>query len=257
MTSVYNCLIADDNVIELDTLEMYLSKINTLKIAAICRDGVEAAAAISEKKIDIVFTDIDMPGLSGLELKQSLSHPPVFIFISSFAEYAAESYRLDVIDFVTKPVTLPRLLKAIQKAIEYIDIKKSLAAHSPQLKPGLEKNVVDDGFASGYFFVKDGSAFTKVDNKDLLFIESMGNFSRLHTVQQKKLITLVSLKNIEPQLQPSIFLRVHRQYIVNLHHIDYFSPDGELKLSNGETIPTGAAYKPSLLEHINARTLLR
>ncbi len=257
MSRVYQCLIADDNVIERDVVEMYLSQISGLSIVALCNNGVETANALGEQNIDIVFTDIDMPGLSGLELKRSLQHSPVFVFISAYAEHAAESYELDVIDFVSKPATLARLMKASQKAIEYIELKNALASTPFQQFSNLAAAKHPFKTEEGYFYIKDGANFTRVETKDVVFIESMGNFSRLHTAQHKKLITLVSLKNIEQQLPAAIFLRVHKQYIVNLQHLQSLSAEGELTLSNGQAIPSGAIYRSALLDFINSRTLSR
>ncbi|NCT95361.1 MAG: response regulator transcription factor, partial [Chitinophagaceae bacterium] len=105
---MYNCLIADDNLVERDALEMHLSKINQLRIVATCSSGSEAAQVLLQEKVDIVFSDIDMPDLSGIGLIKSLSNPPVFIFVSSYTEFAAESYSLDVIDYVVKPALFDR-----------------------------------------------------------------------------------------------------------------------------------------------------
>lgn len=250
MQPKYNCLIADDNLIDRDVMEMYIGKIDILHIKSICENGIEAAAAINLMDIDIVFSDIDMPDLSGLELKKSLQQSPVFIFISSFAEYAVESYNLDVIDFIVKPVTLQRLLKATNKAIEYIELKKKAAAG--------EDNITTVPRATeNHFFIKEDNNYTRIDKANLLYIESMGNFSKLHTVQ-KNHITLLSLKNMEQQLSEGMFKRVHKQYIINLQHIvSINASEGELNLSNGENIPIGAAYKTSLLDIINKNILLR
>src|SRR5689334_14294626 len=109
MGDVYKCLIAEDSVLDRDAIQMFLSKIDNLSIEAVCSSGLEALNILQQKEIDIVLTDIHMPGLSGIELVQSLAKPPVFIFISSFSEHAAESYNLDIIDFIVKPVTLVRL----------------------------------------------------------------------------------------------------------------------------------------------------
>ncbi len=250
MQKTYKCLIADDSLIDRDVMEMYVGKIDSLQIEAVCVNGLEAAEVIKQKKIDIVFSDIDMPDLSGLELKQSLQQAPVFIFISSFAEYAVDSYRLDVIDFIVKPVTLARLLKATNKAIEYIELKKK-ATSNTETTETLPANTTN------HFFIKEDNGYTRIDNASLLYIESMGNFSKLHT-QQKNHITLLSLKNMEEQLSVSQFKRVHKQFIINLQHIQSINGVGnEVILTNNQILPIGASYKAALLETINASILLR
>jgi len=255
MLNTYKCLIAEDNLLDRDAIQLFLSKISKLHIAAVCSSGSEAAELLKQGGIDIVFSDIDMPGLSGIELVQSLSQPPVFIFISGFSEYAADSYNLDVIDFVVKPVNLQRLEKAAAKAIEYIELKKRIghtvtqeAIHEP-VSPAVD--------ASDHFFIKENFEYTRIDIASLLYIESMGNFSRLLTLQQKKHITLVSLKNMESQLPAHIFMRVHKQYIINLQHIVSVSSEGVVVLTGGQQVPLGDMYKASLLEMVNRRVLVR
>lgn len=253
MPPPYKCLIAEDNLLDRDALEMYLAKIETLSIEAVCSSGAEAVTVLQQKQIDIVFSDIDMPGMSGMELIKNLQQPPVFIFISSFPEHAAESYSLDVIDFIVKPVTLARLVKATAKAITYIDLKQDAAVivDTPQtLQQPAKIN------AGEYFFIKENSDFTRIETAGLLYIESMGNFSKLHT-QNRKHLTLVSLKNIESQLPAADFMRIHKQYIINLRHMVSLSSEGEVQLSSGHNLPVGDMYKAALLDIVSKRVLLR
>ncbi len=251
MPTSYKCIIAEDSLLDRDVLEMYIAKIDQLQLLVVCSNGLEAAAALQANDIDIVFSDIDMPDLSGLELKQSLQQSPVFIFISSFSEYAAESYNLDVVDFIVKPVSFARLLKAVHKAIDYIELKKN-AGHN-------ERTTVASQPANDHdhFFIREDNGFTRINTADLLFVESMGNFSRLQTRQQTKHMTLVSLKNIEEQLPSPNFMRVHKQYIINLQHITSINSAGEVILAGGENIPVGAVYRNGLMKIIQERSLLR
>lgn len=251
----YKCLIADDNILDLDVLEMYISKIDQLKIEAVCSDGLIAAAALQKHDIDIVFSDIDMPNLTGMELLQSLKNAPVFIFISSYAEHAAESYSLDVIDFIVKPVSLSRLMKAANKAIEYIELKKSVTDITGNSNTTGEKENIN--FMEDYFFIKENYDFIKIGHADVIYIESMGNFSRLHTTQNKKHVTLVSLKNIEAQLSPQQFMRVHKQYIINLKHIQSISSNGDVVLLGGHTVSLSTIYKTALMDIVNKKILSR
>jgi two-component system, LytTR family, response regulator len=250
MNSKYKCIIADDNIIDRDVVEMYAAKIPEISIHALCSDGLEAAAVIKEQHIDIVFSDIDMPELSGLELVKTLQNTPVFIFISAHGEHAAESYNLDVIDFIVKPVTLARLMKATNKAIEYIKLKKTALV-------SISENGPAPSNGNDHFFIREDNGYTKIVTADVIVVESMGSFSVLKMVSQKKHITLVGLKNVEAQLPSKLFIRVHKQFIINLKHIAAYSSDGELKLSDGSIIPVGATFKASLLELINKKILLR
>lgn len=257
----YKCLIADDNMLDRDVLEMYISKIEALKIEAVCADGMQAAAALQQHEIDIVFSDIDMPNLTGMELLQSLKTTPVFIFISSFSEYAAESYNMDVIDFIVKPVTLARLMKASNKAIEYIELKKKMEINSVFSNEDdgqiAEKKPLDPLQFTDHFYIKENYDFIKIAHSDVLYIESMGNFSRLHTIENKKHVTLVSLKNIEAYLAHQHFMRIHKQYIINLKHIVSLASNGEVVLTGGHSVPLSINHKPDLMEIINKNSLLR
>ncbi len=255
----YRCVIVDDNMIDRDAVELHLSKMEMVEIVAVCKDGMEASKILNSTEVDIVLSDIDMPDFSGIELLQSQIKPPVFIFISSYAEYAAESYNLDVVDFIVKPATLPRVMKAVNKAIEYIELKKTV--ENDPLKNGGGKDEVDATQPSeklkDHFYVKENYDFSRIANADVIFIESMGNFSRIHTVQNKKHVTLVSLKNIESQLPALDFMRVQKQYIINLNHIVSLTSDGDIILTGDNAVPLSSIYKNALMDVINNRMLLR
>jgi len=258
MSIKYKCLIADDNMLDRDVVEMNLSKIDNVTIEAVCSNGLEASTILIEKEIDIVFTDIDMPDMNGMELLQSLKQPPVFIFISSYGEYAAESYNMDVIDFIVKPVKLPRLVKAVNKAIEYIELKKKLGnAEKNDKVILLNDEGLNDGGIKDHFFIKENYDYIKVENKEVVYIESMGNFSRLYTTENKKYITLVGLKNVEAQLPTEDFIRVHKQFIININHLISLSNNNEIILKGNVIIPLSTVYKSAFMEIINKKMLLR
>lgn len=255
---IYKCLVVDDNIIDRDVVEMNLSKIDSLLIVGKCCNGLEAAAILLEKEIDIIFSDIDMPDLNGMDLLKSLKTPPVFIFISSYPEHAAESYNHDVIDFIVKPVKLSRIVKAVNKAIEYIEIKKNIANNKQHRNIiSFDNSLQEKTTLKDHFYIKENHDYIKIANKDVLYIESMGNFSRLFTVDNKKYITLVGLKNVELQLPLEDFMRVHKQFIINLNHITSISTSGDILLKANGVIPLSSFYKSALMEIVNKRMLLR
>ncbi|MFD0940916.1 LytR/AlgR family response regulator transcription factor [Pedobacter boryungensis] len=241
----YSCLIVDDNEIERDAIEMYLRKVNQLDIKAVCSNGVEAAEVLANEPIDIVFSDIDMPELSGMGLLKSIKSPPVFIFITSFTEYAAESFNLDALDFIVKPATFERLLKASTKAIEYLDLKKKVSLNSNP--PPAEDT--DD-----HFFIKETKGFTRLNYNDVIYIESMGDFSKIYTANDKH-VTLVNLKSLERQL-PAFFIRVHKQYIINLNQIATITQN-EIVLNHNNTVPVSLINRQELVEKIANKTISR
>ncbi|MFD2287828.1 response regulator [Pedobacter petrophilus] len=235
----YKCLVIDDNEIERDALEMHLLKISTLEIVAVCKDGIEAADVLSKTEIDIVFSDIDMPELSGIALLKSFKNHPLFVFITAHSEYAVESYEVDAIDFVVKPATFPRILKAANKAIEYLDLKKKVSTVTEQVH---EVSTSDDD----HFFFKETKGISKLKYNDVIYIESLGDFSKLFTVNDMHII-LVSLKNLEKQLPKKSFARVHKQYIININHIVTLT-NHEVHMDQNFIVPISASNRQELLE---------
>ena len=239
----YKCVIADDNLIELDTLEFYLKKIEKIEIIATCKTGLEVFQILAEQKVDIVFSDIDMPDLNGIDLLKSVKSPPVFVFITSFADYAVESFNLDVIDFILKPLTFDRLLKATDKAFEYLEIKK------------IVRN--EDKSRDDYFFIKDANGLTKLNYQDVLNIESYGDFSKVYTISgDKSHLVLANLKSIENQLPNDIFIRIHRQHIININHLIGIK-NGDVILTQEKVIPLSATFKQNLDNILNHKIITR
>ncbi len=255
----YRCIIIEDNILERDALEMKLNKIESLTVKAVLANGMEAISVLKNEDVDIVFSDIDMPDLSGIELLKSLKNPPVFIFISSHSEHAAESFNLDVIDYIVKPAKIERLIKAVDKAIEYINAKKSIKTELP-VKPStaqIPNDFIRTIDAHEYFFIKENNTHIKLNMGDVLYIESMGDFSKIVTISNKSHMVLISLKNLEKQLPENLFIRVHKQYIINVLHIKNISVS-DIKLSNNLLIPVSIAYKQALQDNlINKKTLTR
>ncbi|WP_316806571.1 LytTR family DNA-binding domain-containing protein [Pedobacter agri] len=236
---LYKCIIVDDNEIERDALEMHLKKISSLQIVKVCTNGIEAAEVLSTTEIDLVFSDIDMPELSGMALLKSVKNKPLFIFITSHSEYAVESYDLDAIDFIVKPATFERILKAANKAIEYLELKKQVTFDgNDQLE--LKKDNED------FFYFRETKGITKLKYSDVVYIESMGDFSKLFTSNDKHVI-LVSLKNLEKQLPEEIFTRVHKQYIINTNHIATLT-NHEVHLDYNFIVPISASNRQELME---------
>lgn len=244
---MYQCIIADDHLVERALLTSYIKKIPSLNLVAECKTGLEVLAVLKEQSIDIVFSDVDMPDLTGIELVKTLKNPPVFVFISSFPEYAAEGFNLDIIDFAVKPISFDRFVKAVNKSIEYIELKKS-ATHSTA---SIQHESKED-----YFFIKDNKGVTKVETHNVLYIESMGDFSKIYTQDQKTMVMLVGLKNAEMQLQSKRFIRVHKQYLVNAEHIVQVLAN-EIILTNKVVIPLSNAYKQLLNETVIDKLLLK
>jgi DNA-binding LytR/AlgR family response regulator len=192
-----------------------------------------------------------MPQLSGLGLVKSLKHPPVVIFITSHAQYAVDGFNLDVIDFVVKPLIFERFYKAVNKAIEYFELK---AGVNGKLESDEEQPQIGKSASAKYFFIKENSALTKISYADVIYIESLGDYSTVFTAAGKH-VTLVNLKKMEKHLPDSIFRRIHRQYIINMDHLTSIGLN-EVMLSNRQVIPITAAARQEVFDLMVGHTIL-
>ena len=229
---------------------MYLAKMSNLSIVAVCNNSIEASGILNSQEVDIVFSDINMPDLSGIALKKSLQQPPVFIFITSYTAHAVESYEVDAIDFVVKPVSFERLLKATNKAIKYLEVKRKNQANE-NTKPG----IVSGEGRQDYFYIKENDGYTKLLTADILYIESMGDFSKIITINNGEHIVLAGLKSLEKQLPDNMFLRVHKQYISSLSHIEKINAN-DILLVGKTTIPVSISYRQLLLDKVVTNNIL-
>lgn len=243
--SMYNCLIADYNAIDRKVLELHLRQLPMINLVASCADGREAAAILTNENIDIVFSEIELPGFTGMDLIQNLTTPPAFIFVTSHPEYAVKSFELNAVDFILKPYVFTRLYKAVTKAIEYGELK--------QLKNNLtfseSVNLAQTTINDDHFFIRESHGITKLKYADVLYIESQGDFSKLHTTDSETHLTWVSLKYLTDQLPSVTFKRVHKQFLVNVNHVTTITGNSIL-LSHKRMVPLGLMYKQPLLEQI-------
>lgn len=238
----YNLLVADDSLIERDAVTIILEKHPQCGSIITCEDGDEAIKILQTNKIDVVFSDINMPGLNGFNVLKNLADPPPFVFITSFPDYAVEGFNLDAIDFVLKPVTKERLTKAADKVFEYLALKAAAINNSPE-RPS---EIIETGNpADDYFFIRETKGITRLRYADVLYIESMGDFSKIYKTDNQVHVILSGLKSLESQLPGTQFRRVHKQYIINMNHLQTIAR-GEVFLSNQSSIPISSVYKEGI-----------
>lgn len=228
----YSCLVVDDNKISTLLLVKLLEQVPDMVIAGTCANAMEASAFLSKHKIDLLFLDIEMPGMSGIELLQSLPERPLTIFTSANKGYAIEAFELNVVDYIVKPVLMPRLVKTIRRATELLR----------------EENVTINEVAADYIFIKDGKTIRKILFKDICYIEAKGDYVKIHFAD-KNYVIHTSLKILEEKLSAKDFIRVHRSYIVAIDKIDYIE-DNVLYL-NGIPVPLSEFYKNTVLGQLN------
>lgn len=228
-----NCLIIDDNKIARTTLKQLASQVKDLQIEGECTNAVEAWNLIQEKPVDLLLLDIEMPGMSGLELTRNLGDKrPVIVFTTSKKEYAAEAFELNVADYIVKPVTPARFLQAIDRVREILASNHEVVNYTPD----------------SFIFFRDSNVVRKLNLDEILYAEAMGDYVKLHTPGKFYAIH-TTLKAVEERLPPGQFLRVHRSYIVAVSKIDTIQ-EGAL-IVNGKPVPVADAYRSALNKRMN------
>ena len=202
-----NCIAIDDEPLALELLEDNISKLPYLKLVGSYDSALEAMKAIEEKKPDLIFLDIQMPGLTGLQFIQSLTVKPMIILVTAYEKYALEGFNLEVTDYLVKPVSLERFIKACNKAKELFDLKQSQHSTNSKLAPE-------------YFFVNVEYSLVKVTLSDIVYIEGLKDYIKIHLQSSSKpVITRMPMKTIEEQLPAEKFIRIHKSYIASVAFI--------------------------------------
>ncbi|MEE9361800.1 MAG: LytTR family DNA-binding domain-containing protein [Cellulophaga sp.] len=232
------CLIIDDEPLAIALIENHISKLSNLEIVASCSNAVTGFEVLKSQHIDLIFLDIQMPLLTGIEFLKSLSNPPNIIFTTAYREYAIESYELEVIDYLLKPISFDRFFKAINKYFKSLEPANfAVATTSPKL---------DDSAA--HIYVNSNKKHYKIRFADILYAESTKDYVRIHTAES----TIVTKEKISDFVQklPSYFLRTHRSYIVNTKKITAFTTH-DIEIEAIE-IPIGISYKQTVLDTLKA-----
>jgi DNA-binding LytR/AlgR family response regulator len=229
-----NCLIVDDELLAQELLALYISKLNFLTLAGRCNNALEAFTALSKTPVDIMFLDIKMPEMSGMDLLKSLKYPPKVVITSAYDEYALEGYELDIVDYLLKPFRFERFVKAVNKVQQL---------QNPALINTLPKDSDEP------FYVRSDRKLVRVDPREVRYIESFRNYLTIHTENQKITIS-ATLANIEEELQSNpYFIKVHKSFIVNTRFVTEVA-NSILRLKNNMEIPIGGNYKDSVLRTI-------
>ncbi len=231
------CHIVEDEPMASKLLQLYVSKLPVLSLVAVSDNPLHALESLKTNPVDLLFLDIRMPEMTGLSLLEVLSNRPLAIFTTAYSEFALESYELDVVDYLKKPITFERFVKAVGKAEQRLQV----------VDPTRERS----GDA-GYIFVKEGTRFVKVNIDEILFIEGLKNYVAIHTPTQK-IVSLQRLKALEDQLPADNFMRVHNSYIIAKSAISSVK-DNEIRIGTSN-IPIGETYLKSFMDFINGRHL--
>lgn len=227
-------LIVDDEPLAREILESHASQIPDLEVLASCANALEANEIVQSEEVDLIFLDIQMPQINGLDWLKSLRNPPLVIFSTAFSEYAVEGFELNAVDYLLKPIAFDRFLKAVNKA------KDQLKAQKQDLPTN-----------DNYMFVKADKKLVKVSFEDIVYIEGLKDYVIIR-LEQDRVITLQTMKSLEEKMPSNLFRRIHRSYIVNIQKIQAL--DGsmiEVTLKNQtKLLPIGKNYRDDVLEII-------
>lgn len=233
------CLIVDDEPLALDILENYICRVPNLQLVRRCGNALEAYEYLQDHEVDLLFLDIHMPELTGIDFLRSLSRRPAVIFTTAYPNYALDGYNLDVLDYLLKPIAFDRFLKAVNKAARFVRRGKG------EPYRGAEPAGETAAEARDFIFVKADYKMVRVNYNDILYVEGMKDYVKIH-VPGQRIVIHQTMKNMEESLPSDRFMRVHRSYIVALHKIE--AVDGNMLHVGGAKVPTGASYREELVE---------
>ncbi|WKN42747.1 LytR/AlgR family response regulator transcription factor [Tunicatimonas pelagia] len=236
------CVAVDDEPLALNLVQSYIEKVPFLTLVEACESAYEAMDLLSDHPIDLILLDINMPDLSGIQFVKTLSHPPAVIFTTAYEQYALEGYELNVVDYLLKPFSFERFLKAVNK-VKPDQFTTSTAKASSNQTP-LPAPQTDS--ASDYMLVRVEHNIVKVSLNDILYIEGYKDYVKVYTTTEKPLLTIKSMKDVEGMLSGKGFIRVHRSYIVALNKID--SLRNNRIMVHEKNIPVGETYREQFYE---------
>ncbi|HLY70294.1 MAG TPA: LytTR family DNA-binding domain-containing protein [Puia sp.] len=229
------CIIVEDERLAQQVIQNHLQQIPEFQLVAICNNATEARAALKNFDVDLIFLDIQLPGITGLNFLRSLANPPLVILTTAYTEYGVESYEFSVIDYLLKPISFERFSKAIHRILD-----GRLFA---------QNNLEKESFAK-HIFIKSGNKFFKINFSEIIYIEAMKDYLKIHT-NDYNLVTLQTMSEMEKTLPSKQFLRVHKSFIVAVAHIkSVYGSSIELEKA---TIPIGLSYKNTVMSFITRK----
>jgi len=232
------CIAVDDESLALDLLEDNIRKVPFLTLVNRCKNAFEAHEVVMKENIDLMFLDIQMPGISGVQFLQSISNPPLVIFITAYEQFALQGFNLDVVDYLLKPVSFDRFLKAANKAHELFTLKNAAPASS----------------SSEYLFVNSEYNLVKINIRDIVYIEGLKDYIKIFIANATRpIITRLSMKSIEEKLPSDRFVRVHKSFIIAIDKIISIRK-GKISINNVH-VPISEHYKENLYRFIDPKSL--
>jgi DNA-binding LytR/AlgR family response regulator len=230
------CIAIDDEPLAVKKIAGYILKIPFLELVAECRTASEAMNILDKKDIQLMFIDINMPDISGMEFVKSLTNKPYIVFTTAYSEYAVEGFQVDAVDYLLKPITFSNFLKAATKVKNLIDLNSKNKKESNQA-------------TANHLFVKSEYKLIRIELDDIKYIESQHEYIKIHLINSNPVITQLSMKSIEEQLPTDRFMRIHRSYIVNLAKVSVIERS-RIVFDSNIYIPVSEQYKVKFQEYI-------
>jgi two-component system LytT family response regulator len=225
------CIIVEDELLAQQVIQNHLQKIDQFELVAVCNNASEAIEVLKYQEVDLIFLDIQLPGITGMNFLRSLVNPPLVVLTTAYAEYALESYEFNVIDYLLKPISFERFKKSITKILD----------NRIYTQAAVEKDVSP----SDHIFIRCNNKYFKVNFQEIIFVQSMRDYLKIHTAEYK-LITHQTMAYFEKTLPANKFIRVHKSFIVAISHIR--SIYGNSIETGGATIPIGNSYKDAVMD---------
>ncbi|WP_372755227.1 LytR/AlgR family response regulator transcription factor [Mariniflexile sp.] len=237
-----NCVIIDDEPLAIDVIESYIKQIGGLEIVVKCTNPLEAITLLNKHKVDLIFLDIEMPNLTGIDLVKTLDNMPQFIFTTAYPQYALDGFNLNATDYLVKPIPFHRFLKAVTRAKEKYELENKTVPKSKATMEFSPTNTPDN-----FIFVKSEYENIKIDIDSIKYMQGLKDYIKIYTSQSDKaILTLSSFKDILGKLPSSNFIRVHRSFVVN---IDFIKALQKTKIIvDGIQIPIGETYKDDVIK---------
>jgi two-component system LytT family response regulator len=240
ITTPLRCLVVDDDPMSVQIVSTCISNTPFLEASAACSSAIEASELLRTQAFDVLFLDVEMPLMSGLDLLRSLPDPPQVVLITSSQSYAVQAFEFAVADYLLKPLSYPRFLQAAQKVLENITSQRAASSDADMVLPA--------GSNAEFTFVKVDTKLVRVDFADVFFVEALGDYVHLVT-SRSKLIVYSTMRAIEEKFPPQRFVRVHRSFIINIGYVQAL--EDNLLLIKDKHIPIGQTYMRGLLQRLN------
>ncbi|MGS2737776.1 LytR/AlgR family response regulator transcription factor [Sinomicrobium sp. M5D2P17] len=240
------CVIIDDEPLAIDVLKDYCEKIQFMEVVGTYTNALDAIAVIKEREVDLIFSDIEMPQISGIDFIHSMDNKPLFIFTTAYSQYAIEGFELNAVDYLVKPIPYHRFVKAVVRAKELMSFKeKDKNMRLPNISPSCG---LQDG-QTGYIFVKADYENVKLNIDDIVYIQGLKDYLKIHMAGvNKPVLTLLNFKDFLEKVPEGQFLRIHKSFVVNVNYIR--SVQKNKVIINDNRIPIGESYKTEFMERL-------